>query len=321
MVTWQVALLLKVAALPLAIPSWNGEAKELEQFHRQECGKWVATREDTLVGNPQARAQRFRQQVFRQGPEDREPVLLYEQTSTGRVGFHLRDDGLLLVQPIGPLPRLYFPRSQEPIDLVLPPQQGTDLDHGYRDPGTTWFLDDYLFYSRDMPGRRLIGFVRINVEERSVVENKVCIDVDNVDEDCARVDNAVFKAGDYVFWVNRGYFGGFSRRPPQVQSEWLVRKVRAMRMKSCELVAPEQVPLDVLRKNKERLFDFVVKQVHNRSPELEIWAVNVLAKIGTRADAEQLRALSRSFQVSTTLDEEVRATYAATVRTLEKKAN
>src|SRR6516162_4510197 len=151
-------LVLTLAALPFAGPSRAGAKDEIVVKNREKAGKWLATVEATPVGPPGGRTRAFRQRVFRQGPEDRAPVRLYEQTSTGRVGIRLREDGLLLVQPVGPLPRLYFPGFSEPVELTLPSPRKLDKNSAYTDAGTTWFLDDCLFYSRmAFPGHLLIG--------------------------------------------------------------------------------------------------------------------------------------------------------------------
>ena len=142
---------------------------EVSVYGRQVAGGWVAAVEKEHVGPPGARAPRFRQRVVRQGPGDPQPVVLYEQTSTGSVRIHLRDDGLLLIQPVGLPPRLHFPDSKEPVELELPPPQQWQYPFSPDTKiGTTWFLDDCLLYSRmAYPGHLLIGYVRIDAAERA----------------------------------------------------------------------------------------------------------------------------------------------------------
>jgi hypothetical protein len=323
-------LVLTLAALPFAGPSRAGAKDEIVVKNREKAGKWLATVEATPVGPPGGRARAFRQQVFRQGPDDKAPVRLYEQTSTGQVGIRLRDDGLLLVQPVGALPRLYFPGSKVPVELELPRPRKLDKDSAYTDAGMTWFLDDCLFYSRmAAPGHLLIGFVRLDPKRPAVAEARLCLEVVAEEQAvgyAAAVMPVVFRAGDYVLWVNTGCHNAFY--PDAVAGEWKPRKLRALSLKTGAPVDPDQVPEAVLRHNKDRLLGFVEEQAHNRSPELEVWAVGVLARVGGPKDAERLRALSRTVQETTievapnelrTTDKVVKGAYARALAALEKK--
>jgi hypothetical protein len=268
--------------------------------------------------------------VFRQGPNDRAPVQLYEQTSTGRVGIRLREDGLLLVQPVGVLPRLYFPGSGESVELELPRPRKLDRDSASTEAGTTWFLDDCLFYSRmAAPGHLLIGFVRLDSKQQAVAEARLCLEVVAQEQGvayAAAVMPVVFRAGDYVWWINTGHHNAFY--PDAVTGEWKPRKLRALSLKTGAPVDPDRVPEAVLRQNKDRLLDFVEGQAHNRSPELEAWAVGVLARVGSLKDAERLKALSRTVQETTievapnelrTTDKVVKEAYARALDALQKK--
>lgn len=318
------------AVLVLVGPSLTTAADDTKVKRREEAGKWVATVEATRAGPSQGRAIAYRQRVFRQGPNDKEPVQLYEQTSTGSVGIRLRDDGLLLVQPVGPLPRLYFPGSKEHVDLELPPPKQMDVKHAYTEAGDTWFLDDCLFYSRKArPGHLLIGFVIIDARKKAVSESRLCLEVVAKEQGVAHaavVQAVVFRAGDYIFWVNAGYHNAFY--PDAIMGEWKSRKLRVLSLKTGALVDPERVPAEVLRQNKERLLDFVEKQAHNRAPELEIWAVGVLSRIGTKKDAERLQALSKTVEGTTnevapneirTTDKPVKEAYAKALDALTSK--
>jgi hypothetical protein len=323
-------LVLTLAALPIAGPSRAAAEDEKVVKNREKAGKWLATVEATPVGPAAGRVRAFRQRVFRQGPDDKAPVALYEQTSSGRVGIRLRDDGLLLVQPVGALPRLCFPDTRKPVELVLPPPRKLDKNSAYTDAGTTWFLDDYLFYSRmAAPGHLLIGFVRLDPRRQAVAEARLCLEVVAEEQGVAGaavVMPVVFRAGDYVLWVNTGYHNAFY--PDAVVGEWKPRKLRALSLKTGAPVDPDRVPEAVLRQNKDRLLRFVEQQAHNRSPELEVWAVGVLARVGGPRDAERLRALSLTVQETMievapnelrTTDKLVKGAYARALDALEKK--
>jgi hypothetical protein len=296
---------------------------------QEKAGKWLATVEATQASPPGGRAIAYRQRVLRQGPDDAAPVLLYEQTSTGRVGIRLRDDGLLLVQPIGPLPRLYFPGSKEPVQLELPPPRKMNRDSAYTEAGSTWFLDDCLFHSRmAAPGRLLIGFVRIDAGKKAVAEARLCLEVAGKEQGeayAAAVMPVVFRADDYVFWVNTGYHNAFY--PDAVSAEWKSRRLHVLSLKTGTPVDLDRVPVEMLRRNRERLLDFVEKQAHNRSPELEVWAVGILARVGGPKEAGRLRALSRTVAETMievapnelrTTDRVVKDAYARALEALEK---
>ncbi len=274
----------------------------------------------------------MRQRVFRQGPNDAEPVLIFEQSSTGSVQINLRDDGLLLVQPIGPLPRLYFPGKKEPMLLELPPPQEWDFRFSpYTEIGKTWFLGDCLFYNRMAhPGHRLIGFVRIDAAKRAVAESKLCVEAADAMQASANAANVlpvVFRVGDYVLWTNWGHHTEY--HPEAVRGEWKERKVRCINLKTGDLIDPAKVPETLLQNNKDRLLEFIEKQAHNGSPELEIWAVGAIGRIGNAKDAGHLKTLSRTIEETLnavsptrlqTTDKPVKAAYAAALEALEKKS-
>jgi hypothetical protein len=297
---------------------------------KRQAGKWTAVVELKMVGNPMARAWRYRQRVLRQGPDDKEPVLLFEESSTGRVQINLRDDGLLLVQPVRTLPQMYFAGSKDPVTLNLPPPKNWTLRPAPSGKiGTTWFLGDCLFYCRKpRPGYLLIGFVRVDAAKKTTTDSKLGVEVADSNQSEARAAEVlpiVFRVGDYVLWVNRGHHTEY--HPEAVQGEWKQRKVRCLSLAKGELVDAARIPEAVLRQNKDRLLEFVEKQAHNRSPELEIWAVGAIARIGDAKDAERLKALSRTVVVTmnavspTTLestDKPVKAAYAVALEQLKK---
>lgn len=326
----RVLLLLSVALL-FAWPR-RGEAQgDKAKENRQVAGKWVAFVKMELVGSPQARALSYRQQVFRQGPDDKEPVVLFEETSTGRTGLQLRDNGLLLVQPVSERPRFYFPGSKDPVELKLPPpQKGNPAFGAYTDVGKTWFLDDVLFYDRMAhPGHRLIGFVRIDAQKKAVDDGKLCLEIVEPEQavaDAAAVHPVLFRMGDHVFWVNAGHHNAFY--PNMVKGEWKSRKVRVLSLKTGEAVAPDKVPEDLLKQNKDRILEFLEKRAHNKAPELEIWALDVLARVGGSKDVERLRALAGTVRETMvevapnelkTTAKPVKEAYAKTLTALEKK--
>jgi hypothetical protein len=205
-----------------------------------------------------------------------------------------------------------------------------DNASAYSDAGTTWFLDDCLFYSRmAAPGHLLVGFVRVDAKKKAVAEARPCLEVVAKEQAvayAAAVMPVVFRAGDYVFWVNTGYHNAFY--PNAVKGEWKSRKLRALSLKTGAPVDPDRVPEEVLRQNKDRLLRFVEEQAHNRSPELEAWAVAALARVGGAKDVERLRALSRTVQETVsevapgelrTTDEVVKGAYARALRALAIK--
>lgn len=296
---------------------------------KHQAGKWTAFISRKDLGSPGAHARGSQHTVFRQGPDDAKPVLIFEESSTGSVQINLRDDGLLLVQPVRTLPRLYFPGSKDPATLNLPPPKNWTLRSAPSGKiGATWFLGDCLFYCRTPhPGYLLIGFVRIDAAKKATADSKLCIEVIDYRQSEARAAEVlpiVYRVGDYVLWVNRGHHTEY--HPEAVQGEWKQRKVRCLSLAKGELVDAAKIPEAVLRQNKDRLLEFVEQQAHNRSAELEIWAVGAIARVGNAADAERLKALSRTVLVTMnavsptrleSTDKPVKAAYAAALESLK----
>jgi hypothetical protein len=263
---------------------------------RLQVGKWVAIKKSESKSTG-GRAIPKTQKIYRQGPEDKEPIQLFEQTSTGSVSFNLRDDGVLLVLPIGEKVRLYFPKSKDPVEFDFPPpQKWTKKYQPYTDAEQTWFLDDILFFDGDVcPGHRLLGYVRIDSKRQTVGEGKLCIEVAEREQAIARAARAwpvVFRMDDTIFWVNAGYHNIF--HPDVVKGEWKPHKIRAISIKKGDLIDPEKIPEELLQKHAKRLLDFLEKEAHNRCGMFELWAISILGKFGDAKDIPRLRALSKT---------------------------
>lgn len=232
------------------------------------AGQWSAWIKATApdYGQYTPRAICYHQTVFRQGPQDKAPVQLFEEKSTGSVRIFLRNDGLLVVQPVAGEPRLYFPDAEQPLVLLLPPPQKwnkpfspyTNIDHW----GHLFFLDDVLFYGRyPYPGHYLIGFVRLDVEKRRITENRLCVEVATESEPDANAAAASFarpapiRVGNYVFWKNVGYRSDYF--PDAVTGTWKQRKTRILDLKTGEVITLERVPTDIIQKHQEMLKEFI----------------------------------------------------------------
>jgi len=204
----------------------------------------------------------------------------------------------------------------------------------YSDIGSAWFLGDCLFYSRmAYPGHLLIGFERIDAAKRTVIGGSACLEVaekQQAEAYAAAAMPVVIRVGDYVLWVNTGYDNAF--RPDAVGAEWKRRRVRALDLTSGQIVDFEKIPEKVLRENRERFLALLEKEIHNHSPELEVWAVGVIARFGDAKDAKRLRALVRTIRKTENqvqvneqrielriTDAVVKKAYAEAVAALEKK--
>lgn len=283
---------------------------------RHTAGKWIVTVCGVLAGTGNERVVRFDQEVLRQGPDDKAAVCLFSQrTARGAIGIRLRDDGLLLIQPVGKHGRLYFPGSAEPVELVLPTPQKLDSEYHYLNAGQTWFLDDVLLYDRKPTSDcRQIGFVRIDLKKKSVAEGRVCLELGGRSAaiEAAALRPMVFRAGDHVFGVNAGWPHMIDE--DQVKAEWKTSQVRVLDLKAGALITPDRVPEEALRRHKDRILDFLEKEAHIRCPELETWALTVLARVGAAQDADRLRVLLR-----TVPEGPMRQQYATALQALEKK--
>lgn len=237
------------------------------------AGSWAAWIDLTHVDNPLAHAQRLKQTIFRQGPRDTVPVQLFEQTSTDRVSISLRDDGLLFVQAVGGRPALYFPNRADPVTLILPspfqwrrPYPPTADIAG--NSGYVVFLGDILFYGRYVStDDYLIGFVRINAQKQKITENRVCLCVpDNSDPANVKVDaqanawaaNLIdprpVRAGNFVFWKNRGDSSVLS---PRAVEQWRRSETRILSLITGKLVPLKEVPPVVLQQHVKELEPFL----------------------------------------------------------------
>jgi hypothetical protein len=208
------------------------------------------------------------------------------------------------------------------VDLVLAaPRKWTYASDPSTEAGNTWFLDDCLFYDREaFPGHRLIGFVRIDAAKKKLGESKLCYEVVEKQQAvgyAAAVLPVLFRIGDYVLWVNQGYDNSWY--PDVVRGEWKSRRIRAIDLKTGEPTDSEKVPEELLRTNKDRLWKFVESQAHNRAPELEIWAVAAISRVGDAADAVRLTVLSRSIDGNVNEAGPVRKAYDTAVKTLESR--
>ena len=244
---------------------WVAGNRGYEQVVR--AGGWSGCVDAVRVGNPLARALSYDQTVYRQGPTDQSPQWLFEQTSTGNLGIWLREDGVLLVQPDGEPPRLYFPASEKPLLLSLPGPQLSKrpyrpFENIHPSTGYVAFLGDVLFYGRDaFPDYYLVGFARIDSDKRQISAQCVCAEATSDKEASSTVWAASIglpaplRIGRYVFWRNRGWDNDV--HPNLVTGPWKARATRVVDLETCALLSLEEVPAQLLRENSERLAPFL----------------------------------------------------------------
>jgi hypothetical protein len=232
------------------------------------AGQWSAWIKVTAPdhGTYTPRAITHHQIVFRQGPQDKAPIQLFEEKSTGSVRIALRSDGLLFVQPVAAEPRLFLSDPAAPLILYLPPPRKWNLPFSpygnIGNGGHLSFLGDILFYGRSAyPGNYLIGFVRIDVEKKQITENRLCVEVATEREPDAHASAAQIagpaptRVDDYVFWKNAGYQNAWY--PDTVTGIWKERKTRILDLKTGEIITLEQVPKALLNKHRQRLSEFI----------------------------------------------------------------
>lgn len=310
-----------------------GQERAPVQKYEQKAGPWTVITEMEPVGNLQKRAISYRQRIFRQGPEEKAPQFLYEETTTGRVQTQLREDGLLLIQRVADHPAVVFPGEKKLVDLQLPVPKDLTLNTFGSTMNRAWFLDDGIFYHRviypvKIGTTTLLGFVRLDDQKKTIKESTICLEVrDNGKELQGPVTPlpVMLKMGDLVFWVNKGYHNVFY--PDVVKGLWKPRKVRVLNLTTANLVEIEKVPAELIKSQIERILDFVEKQAHNQSPELECWAVKEIGKYGGPSEAARLKVLAGTIQETTseiaphelrTTDKVVKAAYAQALEAIEK---
>lgn len=213
------------------------------------------------------RAISYDQTVYRTAPAGRAPDWILEQTSTGSIGIRLREDGVLLVQPVGEPPRLYFPGVQPPLPLALPgpvrwSRPWHPLDEIAPSNGYAAFLGDILIYGRyASPNDYLVGFAKIDAEGRRISRQCVCVEVSDGKEGSAATwaaeigRPAPVRIGRYVFWRNRGYQNDI--HPDAVTGTWKVSTTRVVDLETCALLTPGDVPPELLVDNRRILAPFL----------------------------------------------------------------
>ena len=179
------------------------------------------------------------------------------------------------------------------MDVELPPPEKWEFQSSaYTSVDQAWFLGDCLFYARKAyPGHLLVGFERIDTAKRTVGGGKLCLeatDKEKSDASAAEPLPVVIRVGDHVLWVNTGFHNAYF--PDAVGGRWKPRRLRAIDLTARRLIDLDELPEKVLRDNKDRLLTVLEKHVHNRSPELEVWVVGAIARVGGATDAERLRA-------------------------------
>lgn len=310
-----------------------GQGNRPHEKYEHKAGGWTVTREMEPVGNLQKRAISYRQRIFRQGPDEKVPQFLFEETTTGRVQTQLREDGLLLIQRVADHPAVVFPGEKKLVDLQLPVPKDLTLNTFGSTMNRAWFLDDGIFYHRviypvKVGTTTLLGFVRLDDQKKEIKDSTICLEVrDNGRELQGPVTPlpVMLKMGDLVFWVNKGYHNVFY--PDVVKGLWKPRKVRVLNLTTANLVEIEKVPAELIKSQIERILDFVEKQAHNQSPELECWAVKEIGKYGGPREGARLKVLAGTIKETTSeiaphelraTDKVVKAAYAKALEAIEK---
>lgn len=304
--TGSVFLALGFVVAP-SIFGWQGRDATLK--FEQKKGPWILRWEKEPSGNPGRRAIRYQQRLFRQGPGDKTPQLLYEETSTGSVGAHLREDGLVLIERISAPPVLVFPGEKTLVEIPLPePREVAQRSTGHR-LDHVWFLDETVFYHRSVftntPWKAVLyGCFKIEGTKKTVNNSRLVLEIWEKGQDldtAAAPLPTVLKVGDFVLWVNKGYFNSFY--PDLVQGKWKSRELRVLDLETGKLVDPQKIPKDVIPGHLPRILDALETQYHNQIPELECWAVAAIGSQGGAKEAERLTALAKTIEpVSTGVD-------------------
>jgi hypothetical protein len=296
--TMRIFLLLHMALGGLVVAQTNAPDSlqrrvERKTMVQQEivAGKWKVWVTLTLADDPRTQAPAYDRIVYRQGPNDIQPSVLFRETTNRAVLIWLREDGTTIIEGGDtPRPLLSFPYKQ-PIEITLPGPAKWE----YPFPpdvtiGKMWFMDDLVVYSRNPgPKKTLIGFFRIDTANHRVVDNKVSLEVAEERPDPAgaaeiRYGAPLFRVGDFVFWVNEG--GNTAASEP-----WRERKVRALDLKANTVIDANDVPREVLREHKAKLLDYLEKTDHYSRKEMEAWFLSMIGEVGTKDDLGRLTAM------------------------------
>ena len=281
----------------------------------QRAGEWALWVQSFATGNLARRAVAHHQRVFRLGPGDGEPELLHEQTSTGRVKAWLRDDGLALVQPIGPRPKLVWAggTSHELEALPMPPAAPGSP---YHDLERVWFLGDAIVYDRNPSvDRYAVAALWVDVDQRAVTRHRLLLSVGGAPDQQSRcwderIDELeLLRVGDHLLWSNQG-------------GRTVARTLRAADLRNGAALRPDSV--EVRPRHREALLAWC--EGRRTDPdwrwgpwELETWIVGQLARIGRPQDAPRLRALRDGVDGGDEARAALRAVYDAALAALDER--
>lgn len=237
---------------------------------KQHAGDWFAWVVSTAASPPGMEAIAHKQTLYRQGPADQSPVPLLTQTSTASIIFLLRNDGLLVVQPIGGSPFLCFPGMKDFLVLELPPPwkqdkaDSLDLDLSYNS-SEAYFVDGGLFYGcKASSWCHIIGFIGIDAKKKQITQNlpllKVVARHDpdyNIDAESISGYPEPIRIADYIFWRNMGWVFVNDMFPDTVIGLWQKPAPHVFNLKTGELLNLDQVPAGLLQRNRAALADFL----------------------------------------------------------------
>lgn len=230
-------------------------AEERIKWQSEMAGQWSSWIEGDAATTLPLRAIPYHQVVYRRGPPDSKPVQLFEETSTGRVRFCLRDDGLLFVQPVSEPARIYGVNPESRVfvpflppphwDKFFPPYQGVSQN------GFVAWLGDVLFYGRYVySDQYLVGYVRIDAQRLRITEQRIVLEA----KDEYRTDNVEaakiatpgpMRIGHYLFWNNRGN--------PSAIPELRFRRARVIDLVTGNLKEIESLPPQFLKDHASEL--------------------------------------------------------------------
>jgi hypothetical protein len=276
------------------------------------AGEWTLWIQSFATGNLARRAVARHQRVLRMGPDDARPQLLHEQASTGRVKAWLRDDGLAVVQPIGPEPRLVWPGG-DASELDALPRPPAAAGSSYRDLERVWFLGDAIVYDRNPSvDRYAVAVMWVDVDQRVVTRHRLLLSVGGAPDQQPRCrderidERELLRVGDYLLWCNQG-------------GRTVARALRAADLRSGAALRPDAV--EVRARDREALLAWCEGRRADADGgagpwELETWAVGQLARIGRAQDAQRLHALREAIEGDDHGRAALRAAYEAALETL-----
>lgn len=249
------------------------------------AGDWRVEIHYEATSQVGARATSYRQEVLRFAPGAEAGERIHVESSTGRTGVFLRDDGLCFVDPVQREPFLSFVGGQQlsyPLRSAKAAGPGDRTDLDVNGGGRVHFLGDACVVVRRLPTLLQVAAFEVDVQEQTATGLQEVLEVDGQgwphNVKAAMPDRLMLRMGDLLLWVNTGVGNAFSAKA--VDARWRTRRLHAYSLERRAFVELGSVDYALFARHREHVVAFLEQKSHNVVGEFEIWAVERLGTWG-----------------------------------------